>query len=192
MADSMHAFSLRLLDSDRVMHEQVFAATKAVTLDMTNFVRSSIKVAAPGGKVKGKRGKPVKVGAGFSINTARREGFIFARGPLQLIENDTKPHRIPKIVDKARSRRTTRRARDSKGRFIKKGEPGYIPPVVVVKKGKVLRIPGIGYRTFVQHPGTHGKHPFRTAVRTYEASGKTSTIARRYLNKALIDVARKS
>lgn len=190
MADSIHAFSLRMLDSDRITHEQVFAATRAVTLDLTKHIRSSIQVAAaPGQKVKGKRGKPVKVGAGYAINAARREGFVFARGPLQLIENDTKPHREPKIVDKARRRRTSKLARDSRGRFIKKGAPGYIAPVVVIRKEKTLKIPGIGYRKNVHHPGTRGKHPFMRTLRDYEATSKTQAIASRYLRKALENVA---
>jgi hypothetical protein len=35
------------------------------------------------------------------------------------------------------------------------------------RRTKVLHIPGIGFRRTVRHPGTHGKHPFKTGVEAF-------------------------
>ena len=81
----------------------------------------------------GKRG--AKLGASFDVRGgANPTGYVRATGPWQLIENDTKARRIPKISGK--------RAR----------------------KRNVLKIPGVGFRASANHPGTKGKRPWAKAM----------------------------
>lgn len=171
MPDTLSAFARRCSGFESIADVQMFAGTRAVTIDLTGEVRKSIKAAAPGGVVRGSRGKPVRIGAGYRLN-ANRTGFVFARGPLQLVERDTKRHGEPKSLAAAG---TARRARQQRAGF---------------RNRKTLKIPGIGFRRRVNHPGTKGKHPFQNAVDSYSASGKASSIYRRYVNKALREVAR--
>jgi hypothetical protein len=50
-------------------------------------------------------------------------------------------------------------------------------------KRKTLLIPGIGYRRTVHHPGTHGKHPFKTGIEAY--TPEVSRIFERELHRAM-------
>ena len=189
MPDTLSAFARRCTNCETVVDLQMFSATRAVTMDLTREVRKSIKAAAPSGKLKGKRKRPAPIGAAYKVSAARGTGYVYARGPLQLIENDTKAHIEPRAVkDKARQARTAKQRRTATGKFVKKGTKGGI--LVPVREKKVLYIPGIGWRRDVHHPGTKGKHPWRNAVDGYEASGRATNIYRNHVNKFLREVSR--
>lgn len=167
MTDTLRRFSTRALSAGRLADIEAFAATRAVVIELADEVRGSIRQAAPGGTVMGKRGKPVKIGAGYRLDQVRNEGIVFARGPLQLVEGDTRAHREPKALAAAG---TARRARQLRAGF---------------QARKNLKIPGIGFRRSVKHPGTRGKHPFMNAVQDYQTSGKASRIYARHMNRVL-------
>jgi hypothetical protein len=84
-----------------------------------------------------------------------RRGYIVrATGPAHLIERNTSPHRIaPK-----------RRRGRGRGRGV-------------------LAIPGIGFRPYVNHPGTTGKHPFEKGAK---AAVRPAAIA--YRKAAMTDL----
>lgn len=183
MVDTLHGFSRNCLSSAQLLDLQGFAATRATAIDMTGQVRASIKAAAPGQRVKGKTGRPSRIGAAYRLDKGRNQALVFARGPLHLVERDTKAHGEPR---NARRRAKYQRARDAKGRIIKKGQAGYVAPVLLKKAGfRVLNIPGIGYRASVKHPGTKGKHPFGRAVASYVTSKKATSIYSRHVRKVL-------
>lgn len=188
--DTLKGFSTRCLSSGQVANVQSFAATKAVTIDLTGEVRASIRATAPGGVVKGRGGKPARIGAGYRLDSTRRSGLVFARGPLQFIERDTKAHPEPKVVtDVARQARTRAQRRTKSGRFVRKGTAGGLLLAPQLRK-KALLIPGIGFRRKVKHPGTHGQHPFMNSVNEYRASGKAAAIYARQTRAMLREIAR--
>jgi len=83
----------------------------------------------------GKRGAALTVR--FDLRDAQGEessGTVYVKGPAQLIENRTRPHRIPR----ERSGRQRRR--------------------------RVIVIPGVGPRASANHPGTPGKQPWARGV----------------------------
>jgi hypothetical protein len=86
------------------------------------------------GKLSGVGRKGAKVGVRYDIQGRRNSALVRATGPFQLIERDTKAHRMP------RERKTAR------------------------AKKRVVVIPNVGVRAWAQHPGTKGKHPWAKGV----------------------------
>lgn len=98
-------------------------------------VQARLLVAAPRGRLNvGKRGQ--RIGVRYKVDTDTATVFMF--GPAQLIERDTKAHRIPNATKgRGRVKRANR---------------------------KPINIPGVGWRQFADHPGTKGKHPWEKGV----------------------------
>jgi hypothetical protein len=131
-------------------------SVRASALLVTTAVRRNI-VAVSGGDFRlsgmGRRG--ARVGARFDekVTGGKASALVRATGPLQIVEGDTKPH---SIGPKKRGPRGRRRA---------------------------LRIPGIGFRNVVKHPGTRGKHPFERGVN--ESLPKVPAIVQRTVSQAM-------
>jgi len=86
----------------------------------------------------GKRG--AKLGVRYNVsNSTEPKSLVFATGPFQLIENNTKAHRIPK---ERKQRKGARR--------------------------RLAVIPGVGPRAWAMHPGTKGQHPWAKGVKAAE------------------------
>lgn len=83
----------------------------------------------------GKKG--ANVGVGFKM-TSDTEALLTAKGPMQLIERDTKAHTIQPV---------------SRGRGAKRKQ-----------RNGVLLLPDGQFRGAVKHPGTKGKHVFEKGV----------------------------
>lgn len=81
----------------------------------------------------GKNGAKLSVAYNVS-HGATTQALVFARGPWQLIEEDTRAHRIPRERASSRGRR------------------------------RYAVIPGVGPRAYANHPGTKGKHPWRKGI----------------------------
>lgn len=113
----------------------------AVQVKMASLhVKKSILTLAPARlRNVGKKGSKLGVRFNMGIYDGVAKSLVFATGPWQIIERDTKPHRIP--------RATTGRGRNKRA-----------------NKRPVL-IPGVGVRAWANHPGTRGKHPFDRGVK---------------------------
>lgn len=124
-------------------------------LQATTIIRREISSAAPGGTLK-MNGKRKKIGASFTMLSGARVR-ISATGPLHLLERDTKQHYIPRAAQKSliSYRLNKKTGQLSAVQRKRRGRAG---------QGKVLNIPGIGFRRMVLHPGTKGKHPFAKGV----------------------------
>jgi hypothetical protein len=110
-----------------------------VQLDQVNeasrIVKASVMARAPSRlRGVGKRGARLGVRYRSGMYGGEAKSIVFVTGPWQLIEWDTKAHRIPRA-------RKSRRARK-----------------------RYAVIPGVGVRAYAEHPGTRGKHPWRTGV----------------------------
>lgn len=93
----------------------------------------------------GKHGALLGVRYTLSLSGDEPKALVFATGPWQLIEDDTKAHQIPR----------QRRSRTFEGVFGHAVVPGGAEGGVHGKRG---------VRTRVHHPGTHGKHPWAKAL----------------------------
>lgn len=123
-ATKMARVSKDVRGADRGIVNRAALATKKA-------VQVRLAVAAPRGRLNvGKRGQ--KIGVRYTL--LPKSAKVFMTGPAQLIERDTKPHRIPK-------ERKTGRA-----------------------KRRYAVIPGVGVRAWANHPGTKGKHPWRKGL----------------------------
>jgi hypothetical protein len=108
---------------------------KRAALETKKAVQAQLAVAAPRGRLNvGKAGK--KIGVRYTVGTDSARVFMF--GPAQLIEWDTKAHRIPRATKGRGKKQTANR--------------------------KAIYIPGVGFRQWANHPGTKGKHPWRKGL----------------------------
>jgi hypothetical protein len=129
-------------------------ALRTSTFGMGASVRATTAAAAPGGRLNvGRKGS--KVGVKVRVNASGTQGYVNARGPYQLIERDTAAHTEPRISQTSRRRR----------------------------RQKALKLPGIGFRKSVRHPGTHGKHPFKAGIE--EFNPQVPRIFERELHRAM-------
>jgi hypothetical protein len=99
----------------------------------------SIRAARRGGG-----GQRVDVKVSVAGSGRRAEARVLPVGPVSLVEGPTRRHRIPRAYSSnytmGRRRKADRRA--------------------------FIWIPGIGFRSNAQHPGTKGKRPVRRAMQT--------------------------
>jgi hypothetical protein len=135
-------------------------AVEAAALLMTQAARASIAAGSGGDSALsnvGRRGGGAKVGARYDVKgTENATALVRATGPLHLLDNPTRPHRITSKVRKGRSRAS----RESFYNAIFGGGSGF-------GGAKPLRTP-YGPRYSVQHPGTSGKRTFFRAVERAE------------------------
>lgn len=162
-------FALQMRALPATVEKSTRSAVEKSALQLTSHARLNI-AAATGGDSRlshvGKRGG-AKVGARYKLNrsTSNPSALIFAEGPLQIIERDTKAHgEIPRsvgrlqrrsdgVLDRSRSARHDAKQRLYSALFGSGGFSGATP----------LSTP-YGPRFKVAHPGTKGKHPFGRAV----------------------------
>lgn len=140
MTTTLTQFGARMQESRALIFEaQRVSVSKSAVL-VKKSVQAQLRSAAPHGTIKGRGKRPGRIGVRFDLRLAGSQpaAQVYATGPFQLIERDTKAHREP-----------AQQATGSRKRF---------------RKRKVLNIPGIGYRAHAQHPGTKGKHPFQKGV----------------------------
>lgn len=82
----------------------------------------------------GKKGARLNARYVLSLSGDTPSALVFAQGPWQFIENDTRPHRIPRQTARKRGKR------------------------------RYAVVPGVGPRAYALHPGTRGQHPWRNGV----------------------------
>lgn len=117
---------------------------------------------------KAKPGQPgsargAKLGVRYNMGTfdGNAKSLVFATGPFQLIERNTKAHAIPAFVGQKSKQKGTPRGK--KGRT-------YGPAFGGVRQGGApINIPGVGWRTIAFHPGTKGKFPWAKGTKDAEA-----------------------
>lgn len=110
------------------------------------LTKETVLAGAPA-RLRGVGRNGARLNARYTLTTAgaNPQALVFAVGPWQLIERDTKPHQIPR-------QRSTRSF---------EGVYGH----AVVPGGAVGGVHGKGgVRTRVHHPGTHGKHPWARGI----------------------------
>lgn len=107
----------------------------------------------------GKNGAKLGVRYDFKSQNGKPAALVRATGPWQIVEGDTVPHVI-----------TSRYAGGSR---LRRGAFG---PALPGGRRSVILTPW-GYRRYARHPGTKGKHPWRTAITdsTRNLTPETST-----------------
>lgn len=159
-------------DLQRSQREMVGEAALAAT----NVYRGSIRAAAPSGRLRNVGARGAAVGAGYDVvGQVNPVAKIRARGPIQLLEWETKPHRIiPKASRRLGGTRgfTARQRQQSLYGYLFGGGGGYGSAALAMPDGK--------YRNAVNHPGTSGKRPWaRAEPAAVEAASVTWTRAGR-------------
>jgi hypothetical protein len=163
--------------ADDLQRSQV-ELTRESALAATNVYRAGIRSVVPSGRLRnvGKRG--AAVGAGFDVlGTINPVAKIRARGPLQLVEWDTKPHRIiPKASRRLGGTRGNTRAQRSQSlySYLFGGGQGYGSAALAIGS------PVNDFRHAVNHPGSTGRRPWgRAEPAAVEAASVTWTRAGR-------------
>jgi hypothetical protein len=126
---------------------------------MTLAVRDEVKRAGSRYSIKGRNGQPVRLGASFDIKTfsGRAVGSVQGSPPgfWSIVEEGSGKH----LIAGRYQRGTRQRSGSARGRrqaFLRGDEFGRYSP---------LRIPGIGYRQYVIHPGHRSiGRPWRRAM----------------------------
>jgi len=146
-------------------------ATRAGMTDAAQAVKaavqSSIMSKAPNGLKTRKGGARGKVSAFYNVyGHVNAFAIVAARGPLPLIENDTKPHIIAPSIGRA----VGRGAKAANARTSAARRTGYLGGALGRRTGLLVTgsyTPG-GLATFARHPGTKGSRPFAKAVDAIE------------------------
>jgi len=132
-------------------------------------VQSSISAKAPNGLKTRKGGARGKVSAFYNVHGhVNAFAVVAARGPLPLIENDTKPH----IIAPSIGRVAGRGAKAANARTRAARRTGYLGGALGRRTGLLVTgtyTPG-GLATFARHPGTRGSRPFAKAVDAVEGT----------------------
>lgn len=111
----------------------------------SQIIKKAVERRAPrrlrnvGGKARRAKGGS-RIGVRYNVGNfgGDAKSKVFAYGPFQLIERDTKAHRIPRpTVGRGRNKRANTRR---------------------------ILIPGVGWRSAARHPGTKGQRPWRKGV----------------------------
>jgi hypothetical protein len=149
--------------------------TGEAALAATNVYRASLRAAAPSGRLRnvGKRG--ASVGAGYDVlGEINPVAKIRARGPVQLLEWGTKPHRIiPRAARRLGGTRgfTAHQRSQSLYSYLFGGGS---------KAALAIGSPVNDFRNAVNHPGSQGKRPWaRAEPLAVEAAAVTWTRAGR-------------
>lgn len=138
------------------------AAERAAKLQEDRIKRDSGGDSKLSGVGKGNnRAGNAAVGVRVNVNKRKTSpsALIAAKGPLQIINNDTSGHVI---------RSTRARGRQRKG-FVGPTLPGQFSKsngrFMGPEKAAVLSIPGIGARASARHPGTKGKNTWQVGAK---------------------------
>lgn len=144
-------------DLQRSQREMVGEAALAAT----NVYRGSIRAAAPSGRLRNVGARGAAVGAGYDVvGQVNPVAKIRARGPIQLLEWETKPHRIiPKAARRLGGTRgfTANQRSQSLYSYLFGGGGGYGSAALAIGS------PVNDFRNAVNHPGTQGKRPWARA-----------------------------
>ena len=146
-------------------------------------------LAATGGdlklsRVRSGKGATVKLELKLLGSGSSARAVVNPTGPVMLVEDRTKAHRSPFRYSGAGGSGGRRRYATA-GEQLANG--GTARRRRARGAGRVLSIPGVGYRMFAQHPGTKGKRPVRNAFRDHaDEAGRAgllvfSTAARNHL-----------
>lgn len=155
------------------------SAVERAALVMATAVRRQIQSATGGdSRMSGVGKKGAKVGVGYDVKgTNNPTALLRARGPLHLIERDTKPHLIFRKNDRVKGKGAGRANRQTMYEELFGGQGAY--------RGGNLKLLDGGFRKVVKHPGTKGKHPFEHGVT------KSRPAAEQILRRSFSDAARK-
>lgn len=157
--DTLQGFQLRINAVAKLYEDAPVEAVRRTTNAIVSSVREEIRSVAPGGVLRGVTGPRGGKGAGrITVSATFQEGgrrstaVVSVKGPIGLIERDTKPH----IIGAPGSGRTKAgsRARKRARAGLASGERPFL--------GNAGR--GFAARGPVRHPGTKGKHPFERGV----------------------------
>jgi hypothetical protein len=125
---------------------------KTVVGEAALLMKRAVLANAPGRlRNVGKRGAKLSAAYNTSGHGSEAKALVFARGPWQIIEGDTRPHPIPRLAGSRASKKT--------------GETKMFGPAFGgVNDKKRLTLPDGNVRRVVFHPGTKGQHPWEKGV----------------------------
>jgi hypothetical protein len=114
-------------------------------------------------RVRSGKGARVDVKVSTQGSGSGTRALVLPVGPVSLVEGDTRRHREPFTYSGTagaggRRRYATAGQRTATGGLARRRR---------ARGGRrVMVIPGVGVRAYVQHPGTSGRHPVGSAMRT--------------------------
>lgn len=127
--------------------------TEATTREAATFVKTTalaeLRRVAPRQRLNAGR-----LNVRYDVRTGTNPvALVKAVGPWQLIENDTRPHRI-----------VSRYSGGTRSRRAQTGVFGPIRPGSIRGGRRAVVLTPYGYRRYARHPGTRGKHPWQKAM----------------------------
>lgn len=146
----------------------VEATPRAVRISGTrieNQARRNLRTASGDlrlSRVRSGKGARVDVRLQIQGSGSGARSLVLPVGPVSLIENDTRAHRIPFVYSGATGA-SGRRRYATQGEELAGG--GRARRKRARPRGGLVYIPGVGVRTHVKHPGTTGKHPMTNAFK---------------------------
>lgn len=139
-------------------------AVAAGAAPLEDRARENLRAASGGdlrlSRVRSGKGARVDVRVRLSGAGSRAVASVLPVGPVSLVEGDTRKHREPfsySGVTGAGNRR----------RYATAGQTTATGAVARRRRrvrSDLLSIPGVGVRTYVDHPGTRGRHPVGNAM----------------------------
>jgi hypothetical protein len=129
-------------------------------------MRANIAAATGGdsrlSRVRSGRGASIRVELDTRGSGSRTEAVVTPKGPIMLVERDTRAHVEPFEYAGVtglggRRRYATRGQRMASGDIASRRR---------ASRAASLFIPGVGFRFRAKHPGTRGKHPVERAFRS--------------------------
>lgn len=151
---------------DALVRANVTVVTRAALKVKLAAEAERTKVTGGDGRLSnvGRRGS--RLGVASTVTPSGPSAIVRATGPWQIVENDTRAHRI-----------TSKYAGSTRARRSLTGVSGPQLPGSVRGGRRAVVLTPFGYRRYVRHPGTHGKHPWRKAmtVSTRNLSNEVAT-----------------
>lgn len=151
---------------------------------------------ASGGDLRLSRARSIRAartgGAGSKVDVRvkligagkRATAHVLPVGPVSLVEGPTRRHRIPFAHGQGRRYATAGEAYSERSNLA-----GFTARRKRAARTGFVWIPGVGFRTRVNHPGTRGKRPVRRAMDTHsEEAGRAglevfATAVQRHLSR---------
>lgn len=152
MAQTVQSWAARAATLPAALVEATPRAVRAGGAVFETAMRANIDAATGGdsrlSRVRSGRGASIRVDLDVRGAGSRTEAVVTPRGPIMLVERDTRAHREPFQYLNARTggRRSYSMARRR-----------------TAQRAGFLWIPGVGFRSRARHPGTRGKHPVERA-----------------------------
>lgn len=154
MTQPLQAWAQRAATLPAVIVQTTPRAVRAGAAPLETQARTNLRRVSGGdqvlSRVRSGKGARVDVRVTLQGSGTGTRAVVLPVGPVSLVENDTRAHRIPfqYLAERTGGRRSYSMARRRRA-----------------QRAGVVVIPGVGVRAHVRHRGTRGQHPVGNAMR---------------------------